>query len=203
MVMQRSRKSQSPREAAWEFDPPALLNGSVAEWRGIRLQPGMDVGSTPTRASRRAARMVSDRPAKARSSGRTCRFDPCALRSCSVAAAPVAQSEEAPASKAGTCWFESSRAHCARASTPTGRGDGLRGRSVRVRIPPRPRGTVAPTVERETENLRVGGSSPPRSTGCPRSPIWKRRDAQDVVVGGSNPLAGTTGRWPSGEGKAL
>lgn len=61
-------------------NPTSSSEVSVAERQGIRLQPEMDVGSTPIRDSRKTARTVSDRTANARSSERVWGFESSVFR---------------------------------------------------------------------------------------------------------------------------
>jgi hypothetical protein len=230
MVLHPSRKRQSSGEPTWGFEPSTLRHVSVAERQGIRLQPGTDVGSTPTRDSGKAARTVSDRPAKARSSARTCRFDSCAFRSCAGRSSTVEHRDVAPGTAVRLCssrqvrssnWPErripipavagsspaapiardrgaiwqtrrfqkshvegstpSGRTSCASSRTAHAAGSGPAPveRSLRVRVPARaPSGQVAPTVEQEAEDLRVGGSIPSLST-LAWVVEWHRRTVED------------------------
>ena len=66
-----------------------------------------------------------------------------------------------------------------RAPTPVGRGTPLRGGAGGVRIPGRPQGAVAQSVEQRTENPRVGSSILPRST----MPAW--RNLEDAHAPGA------------------
>lgn len=72
---------------------------SVAERQGSRLQPGMDVGSTPTRDSLRTGGMATQRSAKASSGSNQCRFESGVLSCCGDCGVAVARRDVAPVAR--------------------------------------------------------------------------------------------------------
>lgn len=152
----------------------------VAERQGIRLQPGMDVGSTPTRDSRKAGRVVRHRTANARSSERARGFKSSAFRQW-VSSVTVARLAPDQVIRVRIL----ARLQCAGKAT---------GRPLGFKIPdewgfdslPAHRATVGQRQSRPPQKGVDGGSNPPGRT-MRGYPNWQRGWPEEPEVEGSTP----------------